>query len=83
MAEGGPPLEALNPPAGGLSISSSSIVGGITVTSTGPAQLISQNGNPTEFMMATNIATSTSTSPTPSDSTSVSAESGRSALAGR
>ena len=33
-------------------------------------------------MMATNIVTSSSTSPTPSDSTSVSAESGKSGLAG-
>lgn len=81
MASGGPPLVPLNP-HGGLSISSSSLTGGNTVATTGPIQISVQQGNQGEVMMATNIATSTSTSPTPSDSTSVSAESGKSALAG-
>ena len=80
MASGGPPLARLNPP-GGLSVSSSSQTGGNTIATTGPIQLTAQQGNQ-DVMMSTNIITSTSTSPTPSDSTSVSAESGKSGLAG-
>ena len=81
MASGGPPLARLNPP-GGLSVSSSSLTGGNTIATTGPVQFAAQQGNQ-EVMMSTNIVTSTSTSPTPSDSTSVSAESGKSGLAGK
>ena len=81
MASGGPPLVPINPP-GGLSISSSSLTGGNTVATTAPIYFAPQQGNQ-DVMMATNVATSASTSPTPSDSTSVSAESGRSALAGK
>ena len=81
MASGGPPLARINPP-GGLSVSSSSLTGGNTIATTGPLQLTAQQGNQ-EAMMSTNIVTSTSTSPTPSDSTSVSAESGKSGLAGK
>ena len=81
MAPGAPPLAPLNPP-GGLSISSSSLTGGNTIA-TSPIAFTTQPGNHGEVMMATNIVTSSSTSPTPSDSTSVSAESGRSGLAGK
>ena len=80
MASGGPPLARLNPP-GELSVSSSSLTGVNTIATTSPMQLTAQQGNQ-EVMMSTNIVTSTATSPTPSDSTSVSAESGKSGLAG-
>ena len=81
MASSGTPLVPLNPHTG-LSVSSSSLTGANTIATTGPIQLSVQQGNHGELMMATNVATSSSTSPTPSDSTSVSAESGKSALAG-
>ena len=74
MTSGGPPLGHPR----GISISSSSLTGGNTITTNGLTQLNAQSGNQAETMMAT----STSTSPTPSDSTSVSAESGKSGLAG-
>jgi len=79
VASSVPPLVPLDLP-GELSISSSSLNGGNTVTTTGTIPFQAQQGNQ-EVMMAANIMTSTSTSPTPSDSTSVSAESGKSGLA--
>ena len=81
MASGGPPLVPLDN-TGGLSLSSSSLTGGNTIATTGTIPLLAQPGYQGDGMMAANFLTSTSTSPTPSDSTSVSAESGKSGLAG-